>query len=134
LAEFSQLSRDADFAPGQVVSSLQQQPSAGPGVIGRRSMSDLGAIGDNLSPVLGGVNAAVQHDQLFNSQALEAAYRNLPLPKDSERPRSYIPVHFCSLFCASLVPALYFGFLVERPLSVKTMMLFDLSHPPSFLS
>ncbi|CAM6049295.1 unnamed protein product [Sphagnum compactum] len=90
LAEFSQLSRDADFAPGQVVSSLQQ-PSAGPGVIGRRSMSDLGAIGDNLSPVLGGVNASVQHDQLFNSQALEAAYRNLPLPKDSERPRSYIP-------------------------------------------
>ncbi|KAH8963056.1 hypothetical protein BDL97_05G132500 [Sphagnum fallax] len=91
LAEFSQLSRDADFAPGQVVSSLQQQPSAGPGVIGRRSMSDLGAIGDNLSPALGGVNASVQHDQLFNSQALEAAYRNLPLPKDSERPRSYIP-------------------------------------------
>ncbi|KAH9563806.1 hypothetical protein CY35_05G144400 [Sphagnum magellanicum] len=90
LAEFSQLSRDADFAPGQVVSSLQQ-PSAGPGVIGRRSMSDLGAIGDNLSPALGGVNASVQHDQLFNSQALEAAYRNLPLPKDSERPRSYIP-------------------------------------------
>ncbi|KAH9555764.1 hypothetical protein CY35_08G132700 [Sphagnum magellanicum] len=90
LAEFSQLSRDADFAPGQVVSSLQQR-SPGPGLIGRRSMSDLGAIGDNLSPALGGGNASGQHDQLFNSQALEAAYRKLPLPKDSERPRSYIP-------------------------------------------
>ncbi|KAH9562971.1 hypothetical protein CY35_05G100500 [Sphagnum magellanicum] len=113
LAEFSQLSRDADFAPGQVVSSLQQrspgpglifaaaftwsrfdlcssvhlvqQRSPGPGLIGsRRSMTDLGAIGDNLIPALGGGNASGQHDQLFNSQALEAAYRKLPLPKDSE--------------------------------------------------
>jgi CCR4-NOT transcription complex subunit 3 len=83
LAEFSQLSRDADFAPGQVVSSLQQR-SPGPGLIRRRSMTDLGAIGDNLIPALGGGNASGQHDQLFNSQALEAAYRKLPLPKDSE--------------------------------------------------
>ncbi|KAH9540349.1 hypothetical protein CY35_14G000400 [Sphagnum magellanicum] len=93
LAEFNHLSRDADFAPGQVVSSLQQR-SPGPGLIGRRSMTDLGAIGDNLIPALGGGNASGQHDQLFNSQALEAAYRKLPLPKDSERPRSYIPVNF----------------------------------------
>jgi CCR4-NOT transcription complex subunit 3 len=57
-------------------------------------MSDLGAIGDNLIPALGGGNASRQHDQLFNSQALEAAYCKLPLPKDSERPRSYIPVNF----------------------------------------
>jgi hypothetical protein len=56
LAEFSQLSRDADFAPGQVVSSLQQR-SPGPGLIGRRSMTDLGAIGDNLIPAPGGGNA-----------------------------------------------------------------------------
>ncbi|KAH8972051.1 hypothetical protein BDL97_02G173800 [Sphagnum fallax] len=83
LAEFSQLSRDADFAPGQVVSSLQQR-SPGPGLIGRRSMTDLGAIGDNLIIALGGGNPSGQHDQLFNSQALEAAYRKLPLPKDSE--------------------------------------------------
>jgi hypothetical protein len=54
-------------------------------------MTNLGAIGDNLIPALGGGNASGQHDQLFNSQALEAAYRKLPLPKDSERPRSYIP-------------------------------------------
>jgi CCR4-NOT transcription complex subunit 3 len=93
LAEFSQLSKDADFAPGQVVSSLQQH-SPGPGLIGRRSMTDLGAIGDNLILALGGGNASGQHDQLFNSQALEAAYCKLPLPKDSERPRSYIPVNF----------------------------------------
>ncbi|KAH9534525.1 hypothetical protein CY35_17G009700 [Sphagnum magellanicum] len=93
LAEFSQLSRDVDFAPGQVVSYLQQR-SPGLGLIGRRSMTDLGAIGDNLIPALGGGNASGQHDQLFNSQALEAAYRKLPLPKDSERPKSYIPVNF----------------------------------------
>jgi hypothetical protein len=56
LAEFNQLSRDANFAPRQVVSSLQQH-SPGPGLIGRRSMIDLGAISDNLIPALGGGNA-----------------------------------------------------------------------------
>jgi CCR4-NOT transcription complex subunit 3 len=94
LAEFNQLSRDANFAPGQVVSSLHQCSLGHPGLIGKRSMIDLGAIGDNLILALGGGNASGQHDQLFNSQALEAAYRKLPLPKDSERPRSYIPVNF----------------------------------------
>jgi len=93
LAEFSQLSRDVDFALGQVVSSLQQR-SPGPGLIGRRSMTDLGAIGDNLIPALGGGNASGRHDQMFNSQALKTVYRKLPLPKDSEQPRSYIPVNF----------------------------------------
>jgi len=57
-------------------------------------MTDLGAIGDNLIPALGGGNASSQHDQLFNSQALEATYHKLPFPKDSERPRSYILVNF----------------------------------------
>jgi len=57
-------------------------------------MTDLGAIGDNLIPALGGGNASGRHDQLFNSQALKTVYRKLPLPKDSEQPRSYIPVNF----------------------------------------
>jgi len=61
LAEFSQLSKDANFAPGQMVSSLQQH-SPGPGLIKRKSMTDLGAIGDNLIPALGGGNASGQHD------------------------------------------------------------------------
>jgi CCR4-NOT transcription complex subunit 3 len=66
-----------------------------PGVIGRRSVTDLGAIGDNLTPALGREHFAAQHE------ALEHAYRNLPLPKDSERPKSYTPVTTCStlLFC-----------------------------------
>jgi CCR4-NOT transcription complex subunit 3 len=93
LADYSQQSRDADLAPGQQSHHLQS--SMNPGVIGRRSVTDLGAIGDNLTPALGREHFAAQHE------ALEHAYRNLPLPKDSERPKSYTPVTTCStlLFC-----------------------------------
>jgi hypothetical protein len=84
LADYSQQSRDADLAPGQ--QGHQLAPSMGPGVIGRRSMTDLGAIGDNLTTNLGREHFIAQHE------ALEHAYRNLPLPKDSERPKSYSPV------------------------------------------
>lgn len=84
LADYSQQSRDADLAPGQQSHHLQS--SMNPGVIGRRSVTDLGAIGDNLSPALGREHFVAQHE------ALEHAYRNLPLPKDSERPKSYTPV------------------------------------------
>ncbi|KAJ7565767.1 hypothetical protein O6H91_02G074100 [Diphasiastrum complanatum] len=86
LAELSQQSRDADFTPGQ---QMQSSQSPGPGVIGRRSAADLGAIGDNLTTSIGGGTAA--HDQLYNLQMLEAAYRHIPTPRDSERPRSYVP-------------------------------------------
>lgn len=85
LADYSQQSRDADLAPGQQSHHLQS--SMNPGVIGRRSVTDLGAIGDNLTPALGREHFAAQHE------ALEHAYRNLPLPKDSERPKSYTPRH-----------------------------------------
>ena len=96
LADYSQQSRDADLAPGQQSHHLQS--SMNPGVIGRRSVTDLGAIGDNLTPALGREHFVAQHE------ALEHAYRNLPLPKDSERPKSYTPVFItCStpLFCLS---------------------------------
>eukprot|EP00262_Sarcandra_glabra_P009003 TRINITY_DN2297_c0_g1_i1.p1 TRINITY_DN2297_c0_g1~~TRINITY_DN2297_c0_g1_i1.p1 ORF type:complete len:861 (-),score=201.74 TRINITY_DN2297_c0_g1_i1:388-2970(-) len=83
LAESTQVPKDNDFSPGQPLQS--NQPPAGLGVIGRRSVSDLGAIGDNLG---GGM-----HDQLYNLQMLDAAYYKLPQPKDSERPKSYIPRH-----------------------------------------
>jgi len=62
--------------------------SSGVGVIGRRSVSDLGAIGDNLT----GTSASSGHDQLYNMQMLEAAFHRLPQPKDSERAKTYIPV------------------------------------------
>lgn len=89
LAEPAQVPRDIDLSPGQPIQS--SQPSTGLGVIGRRSVSDLGAIGDNLSG--SAVNSGAMHDQLFNLQMLEAAYHKLPQPKDSERARSYTPRH-----------------------------------------
>lgn len=88
MTEPSQVPRDIDLSPGQPLQS--NQPSGSLGVIGRRSVSDLGAIGDNLSGST--VNSGAMHDQLYNLQMLEAAYYKLPQPKDSERARSYTPV------------------------------------------
>lgn len=84
LAELSQLSREVDFTPAQT-----PQPSLpSPGIIGRRA--ELGAIGENVPP---------NHDQIYNLQMLETAYRNIPQLKDSERPRSYVPVrHLWSFY------------------------------------
>lgn len=72
-----------DLSPGQPLQSNQSSGSLG--VYGRRSASDLGAIGDTVNP--GGM-----HDQLYNLQMLEAAYYKLPQPRDSERPKVYNPV------------------------------------------
>ncbi|XP_052879748.1 uncharacterized protein LOC108465534 isoform X9 [Gossypium arboreum] len=80
--------RDIDLSPGQPLQ--YNQSSSGLGVIGRRSVSDLGAIGDSLS---GSTNSGGMHDQLYNMQMLEAAYYKIPQPKDSERVRSYTPKH-----------------------------------------
>ncbi|KAK2982030.1 hypothetical protein RJ640_029258 [Escallonia rubra] len=81
--------RDVDLSPGQPLQS--SQPSGSLGVIGRRSVSDLGAIGDNLSGST--VNTGGMHDHLYNLQMLDAAYYKLPQPKDSERAKSYTPRH-----------------------------------------
>ncbi|KAK4432216.1 CCR4-NOT transcription complex subunit [Sesamum alatum] len=71
---------------------LQSASSSGSlGVIGRRSVSDLGAIGDNISAST--ANSGGMHDQLYNLQMLEAAYYRLPQPKDSERAKTYTPRH-----------------------------------------
>ncbi|XVF42098.1 hypothetical protein PTKIN_Ptkin01aG0332900 [Pterospermum kingtungense] len=88
LTEPARIIRDIDLSPGQPIQS--NQPSSGLGVIGRRSVSDIGAIGDNLS---GSTNSGGMHDQLYNLQMLEAAYYKIPQPKDSERARSYTPKH-----------------------------------------
>lgn len=96
LAESSQVMRETDLSPGQ---PLQSPSSSGSlGVIGRRSVSDLGAIGDNISAST--ANSGGMHDQLYNLQMLEAAYYRLPQPKDSERARTYTPV--CSSFITDL--------------------------------
>ncbi|OWM78802.1 hypothetical protein CDL15_Pgr002973 [Punica granatum] len=87
--EPTQIPRDTDLSPGQPFQSMQSSGSLG--VIGRRSVADLGAIGDNLGGPT--VTAGPMHDQLYNLQMLEAAYHKLPQPKDSERARSYIPKH-----------------------------------------
>ncbi|KAK9290752.1 hypothetical protein L1049_008928 [Liquidambar formosana] len=89
LTEPAQVPRDTDLSPGQPLQP--NQPSGSLGVIGRRSVSDLGAIGDSLGG--SSVNSGGMHDQLYNLQMLEAAYYKLPHPKDSERPRSYTPRH-----------------------------------------
>ncbi|KAK2638166.1 hypothetical protein Ddye_025961 [Dipteronia dyeriana] len=89
LTEPTQVVRDTDLSPGQPLQS--SQPSGGLGVIGRRSVSDLGAIGDSLSGPT--VNSGGMHDQMYNMQMLESAYYKLPQPKDSERTRSYTPRH-----------------------------------------
>lgn len=88
LTEPAQVIRDIDLSPGQPLPS--NQSSSGLGVIGRRSVSDLGAIGDSLS---GSTNTGGMHDQMYNLQMLEAAYYKIPQPKDSERARSYTPKH-----------------------------------------
>ncbi|KAL8036803.1 hypothetical protein ABFX02_11G000200 [Erythranthe guttata] len=89
LVEPSQVMRETDLSPGQ---PLQPASSSGSlGVIGRRSVSDLGAIGDNISAST--ANSGGMHDQIYNLQMLEAAYYRLPQPKDSERARTYTPRH-----------------------------------------
>ncbi|KAE8695451.1 CCR4-NOT transcription complex subunit 3 [Hibiscus syriacus] len=88
LVEPAQVIRDIDLSPRQPLQS--NQSSSGLGVIGRRSVSDFGAIGDNVS---GSMNTGGMHDQLYNLQMLEAAYYKIPQPKDSERARSYTPKH-----------------------------------------
>ncbi|XP_006650362.2 general negative regulator of transcription subunit 3 isoform X4 [Oryza brachyantha] len=87
ITEGTQLSRDPDLSAGQTLQPGMS--SSGVGVIGRRSVSDLGAIGDNLSVT----SASTGHDQHYNLQMLEAAYHRLPQPKDSERVKNYIPKH-----------------------------------------
>ncbi|XP_031502877.1 general negative regulator of transcription subunit 3 isoform X2 [Nymphaea colorata] len=87
LSEANQLQRDSDFSPGQPLPSPQS--SSALGVIGRRSASDLGAIGDNL----GGSSATPGHDHSHNLLMLDSAYFKLPQAKDSERPKNYVPRH-----------------------------------------
>jgi len=93
LAEMSQLSTEVNIAGGQ-----RALASRNPGVIARRSIMDVGTTGNNLIPSCAGGNTSVQYDQLMNLQALDAAYHTLPLPKDSEGPCSYIPVHWSCFF------------------------------------
>ena len=64
-AENSQLPRETDLSPGQPLQPGMS--SSAVGVIGRRSMPDLGAIGDNLT----GTSASSGHDQLYNLQMLK---------------------------------------------------------------
>jgi len=84
-----QVSSGPDFSPGQPIQPGQSSSSLG--VIGRRSNSELGAIGDPSA-------VGPMHDQMHNLQMLEAAFYKRPQPSDSERPRPYSPVHHPSEF------------------------------------
>lgn len=96
LPEPSKVTRDIGLSPGEPLQS--NASTANLGVIGRRSVSDLGAIGNNINASTGSSEGT--HDQLYNLQMLEAAYHRLPQPKDSERAKPYIPV--CSVTCGWL--------------------------------
>lgn len=85
----AQTPRDVDLSPGQPLQSNQSAASLG--VIGRRSLSDLGTIGDNLSGLA--VSLGGTHDQQYNLQMLESAFYKLPQPRDSERAKSYTARH-----------------------------------------
>jgi len=87
-AEPAQLLRDTDLSPGQPYQPTQ--PSRNLGFIGRSSSSDLGAVGDNFGS--SSLSHGGHRDQIYNQAMLEAAYYNLPQPKDSDRASSYIPV------------------------------------------
>ncbi|KAG9137232.1 hypothetical protein Leryth_023369 [Lithospermum erythrorhizon] len=89
VTETSHVPRDADFSPRQQLRS--NQPSGTLGVIGRRSMADLGTIGDSFTPSV--TSSGGMQDQLHNLRMLEAAFYKLPQPKDSERPKNYTPRH-----------------------------------------
>lgn len=88
MTEPAQTTRDVDLSPGQ---PLQSNQSGSLGVIGRRSLSDLGTIGDNLNGLAASLGGT--HDQQYNLQMLEAAFYKLPQPRDSERAKSYTARH-----------------------------------------
>lgn len=75
--EPAQVPRDTDLSPGQTYQPTQCSRKLG--FIGRRSVSALGAVGDNFGSY---------HDQIHNQAMLEAAFHKLPQPKDSDRARN----------------------------------------------
>ncbi|KAK9079207.1 hypothetical protein SSX86_000877 [Deinandra increscens subsp. villosa] len=88
VTEADKVTQDMDLSSGQ---SLQSSQTASLGVIGRRSVSDLGAIGDSLSGLSSTLGPT--HDQQSIMQLLESSFYKLPQPKDSERAKTYIPRH-----------------------------------------
>ncbi|KAG5539005.1 hypothetical protein RHGRI_019530 [Rhododendron griersonianum] len=67
--EPAQVPRDIDLSPGQPLQS--NQPSGNLGVIGGRSISDLGAFSDNIGE--SSANSGGMHDQIHNLQMLNAS-------------------------------------------------------------
>eukprot|EP00897_Mesotaenium_endlicherianum_P002755 jgi/Mesen1/2507/ME000016S01858 len=101
LAELGHLSSNVGFAEGSSLASLSAaasgQSSAGGGpphlrpMMVRKTGFELASVVDNLGharPPSGGGAPGEPH---ANLSLLESAYRNMPQPSDSERPRPYIP-------------------------------------------
>ncbi|CAH1420127.1 unnamed protein product [Lactuca virosa] len=87
VAEPAQAARDIDLSPGQPL----QSTALALGVIGRRSVSEVGAIGDTLGGGGTFLPLGAPHDQQSTFQLLDSAFYKLPQPKDSERAKSYTP-------------------------------------------
>ena len=85
MTEPAQVTHDIDVSPHQ---SSQSTQTASLGVIGRRSVPDLGAIWDSLSDL---ATLETSYDPQATMQLLESSFRKLPQPKDSER-ANYTPV------------------------------------------
>ncbi|PWA92474.1 CCR4-NOT transcription complex subunit 3 [Artemisia annua] len=86
VTEPAQVTHDIDVSPHQ---SSQSTQTASLGVIGRRSVPDLGAIWDSLS---GLATLETSYDPQATMQLLESSFHKLPQPKDSER-ANYTPRH-----------------------------------------
>ncbi|XP_023756787.1 general negative regulator of transcription subunit 3 isoform X2 [Lactuca sativa] len=89
VAEPAQAARDIELSPGQPL----QSTALALGVIGRRSVSEVGAIGDTLSGGGTFLPLDAPHDQQSTFQLLDSGFYKLPQPKDSERAKSYTPRH-----------------------------------------
>ncbi|GAB2227800.1 hypothetical protein Droror1_Dr00009627 [Drosera rotundifolia] len=84
--EPTQLPRDSDLSPGLPLNP--SQPSVSHGVIGRRSVADLGVIGDTVGGAM--PNCREMHDKSYYLQMLETAIYKRPQPGDSLRVKPYI--------------------------------------------
>ncbi|XP_056171455.1 uncharacterized protein LOC115683302 isoform X2 [Syzygium oleosum] len=116
--EPAEVPRDSDLSPGQLYRPTQ--PSRNLGFIGRRSISDLGAVGDNFSS--SSFSHGGYHDQIYNQAMLEAAFHKLPQPKDSDRRRPVdTPPSFPQVQAPIVKTKAFWERLGRDPCSVDTL-------------
>ncbi|XP_048138936.1 CCR4-NOT transcription complex subunit 3-like [Rhodamnia argentea] len=117
-AEPAQVPRDTDVSPGQP--HRPTLPSRKLGFIGRRSISDLGAVGDNFGS--SNFSYGGYHNQIHNHAMLEAAFYKLPQRKDSDRRRPVdTPPSFPQVQAPIVKTNAFWERLGREPCSVDTL-------------